>query len=87
MYLFIYIYIRVYIFLSGKQGYGLTLQQGGAALACLGVAEEVDALHCNTLQHTAMHCNTLKRTATHCYILLHSAHTVLKSQALHEFHI
>jgi len=33
-------------------------------------ATHCNALHWNTLQHTATHCNTLQDTATHCNTLL-----------------
>ena len=33
----------------------------------------MDAIHCNTLQHTATHCNIMQHNATHCNTLQHSA--------------
>jgi len=32
-----------------------------------------NAIHCNTLQHTATHCSTMRYTATHCNTLQHTA--------------
>jgi len=41
-------------------------------LAQLLFLGEYEAIHCNTLQHTATHCDTLRHTATHCDTLRHT---------------
>jgi len=33
---------------------------------------QCNAIHCNTLRHTATRCNTLQHTATHCNTVLHT---------------
>jgi len=48
---------------SGKSGWRRQRRALGNAY------QQVPALICDTLQHTATHCNTLQHTATHCNTL------------------